>query len=636
MLKYSKYIVSFLLAIGASSFFISGIMNNIWHSIILLLYLAATIFILFFDFSKLNPKLYENVKKIVFYLFPLLLTLFIWQEYKSIYFIANYAFLFVFHILLTYLLKNNKLACTIQAIFSYILCMINEFIYVVRGIPILPNDIYALSTGAAVSGQYSFVFSSKMVICTFGFILLLFVIFKLLDKSPSKKYLPVNISISALGIIVIFICLLTVKTRSGIYFAVRDTHENFGFIFSTILFSQNLSVEKPDTYVPDKVESLYDSYEDDEFTTENLPNVIVIMNESFSDLSYLGDIKTNEEYLSYFNELKKEAAYGNLIVPVYGGGTCNTEFEVLTGCSTTYLPQGTYAYMQYIEDELKDSLPWYFKELNFNTYAVHPFWEFAWNRNKIYSELGFDDFTSLEDMANLDTEVFNDNLYLEHYQSEDLEIIRTLVSDRENYNQIIDIYENDPKNKFIFSITMQNHGGYTYNGDNFQNTVIAEEYDDYKLNQYLTLVKESDIALEEFINYFKNKDEKTVILFFGDHQPSMNKKTIAKIMGKESFNDLSMEEKQKTYTTPFLIWKNYDSTSKELDVVSTNYLSLILKQEVGLPLTKWDKIRKDAHSQYKAINPFGALDSNNVWNELENISLPEEYELIQYNMLFDN
>ena len=107
-------------------------------------------------------------------------------------------------------------------------------------------------------------------------------------------------------------------------------------------------------------------------------------------------------------------------------------------------------------------------------------------------------------------------------------------------------------------------------------------------------------------------------------------------MGKESFNDLSMEEKQKTYTTPFLIWKNYDSTSKELDVVSTNYLSLILKQEVGLPLTKWDKIRKDAHSQYKAINPFGALDSNNVWNELENISLPEEYELIQYNMLFDN
>ena len=69
MLKYSKYIVSFLLAIGASSFFISGIMNNIWHSIILLLYLAATIFILFFDFSKLNPKLYENVKKIVFYLF---------------------------------------------------------------------------------------------------------------------------------------------------------------------------------------------------------------------------------------------------------------------------------------------------------------------------------------------------------------------------------------------------------------------------------------------------------------------------------------------------------------------------------------------------------------------------------------
>lgn len=636
MLKYSKYVLATLLAIGASSFFILGIMNNIWHSLILILYLAATVFILFFDFSKIEETKYKKLKTITFYLFPLLLTLFIWQEYKSYYFIANYAFLFAFHIFFAYLFKNNKVTCSIISFFSYILCMINEFIYIVRGIPIMPNDIYALSTGAAVSGQYSFVFSSKMVICTFGFILLLLVIFKLLDKAPDKKQLPINVGVSISGMLIFLICLLTVTTRSGIYFAVRDTHENFGFLFSTILFSQNLSVEKPEAYLPDTVDDVFSHYEDDEITTTDFPNVIIIMNESFSDLSYLGELNTNQEYLSYYNELKKESAYGNLIVPVYGGGTCNTEFEVLTGCSTTYLPQGTYAYMQYIKDELKDSLPWYFKELDFNTYAVHPFWEFAWNRNKIYTELGFDDFISLEDMANLDTEVFNDNLYLEHYQSDDLEIIRTLVSDRETYNQIIDIYENDPKNKFIFSITMQNHGGYTYNEPDFEHTVIAEDYDDYKLNQYLTLINESDIALKEFIDYFKNVEEDTVILFFGDHQPSMNKKTIAQIMGKESFGDLSIEEMQKTYTTPFLIWKNYDSTSKELDVVSTNYLSLILKQEIGLPLTKWDKIRKDAHAQYKAINPFGVLDSNNTWKELEEIKLPEEYELIQYNILFDN
>lgn len=636
MLKYSKHVLATLLAISASSFFVFGIMNNIWHSLILILYLAASFFILFFDFSKIKEKNFQKLKTITFYLFPLLLTLFIWQEYKSYYFFANYAFLFAFHILFAYLFKNNKVTCSIISVLSYILCMINEFIYTVRGIPIMPNDLYALSTGAAVSGQYSFVFSSKMVICTFGLILLLLVIFKLLDKSPEKKQLPINVGISISGMLIFLICLLTVTSRSGIYFAVRDTHENFGFLFSTILFSQNLSVEKPETYLPDTVDDVFSHYEDDEITTTDFPNVIIIMNESFSDLSYLGELNTNQEYLSYFNELKKESAYGNLIVPVYGGGTCNTEFEVLTGCSTTYLPQGTYAYMQYIKDELKDSLPWYFKELDFNTYAVHPFWEFAWNRNKIYTELGFDDFISLEDMASLDTEVFNDNLYLEHYQGGDLEIIRTLVSDRETYNQIIDIYENDPKNKFIFSITMQNHGGYTYDEPDFEHTIIAEDYDDYKLNQYLTLINESDIALKEFIDYFKNVEEDTVILFFGDHQPSMNKKTIAQIMGKESFSDLSMEEKQKTYTTPFLIWKNYDSTSKELDVVSTNYLSLILKQEIGLPLTKWDKIRKAAHAQYKAINPFGVLDSNNTWKELEEIELPEEYELIQYNILFDN
>lgn len=635
MLKYSKYVISVLLTIAASSFFVFGIINNIWHAILLFLYVASTIFILFFDFSKLKEEKYEKIKKINFYLFPLLISLFIWQEYKCIFFFVNYAFSLVFHIWLSYLLKNTKIACVVECIFSYTIYMLNEFVYVIRGIPILPNDIFAFSTATAVSGQYSFIFSLQMVLGTFGLILLFTFIYKLINTIPEKDKLLVNcyISIVCVILVITFVCIIDFSSTE--YFAVRDAHESYGFAFSTIMFSGKLTLNRPDSYSVDTIMDVISRYEDDLITTTDFPNVIVIMNESFSDLSYLGKLETNEDYLKYFNSLKEEATYGNLIVPVNGGGTCNTEFEFLTGCSTAYLPHGTYAYMQYIKNEFKDSLPWDLKKLGFNTYAVHPFWEFAWNRNKIYSELGFDDFISLEDMSNLDTNVFHDDLYLEHYSGNELDKIRTLISDKETYKQIIDIYEKDSSPKFIFAITMQNHGGYNYDEPDFENTIIAKDLEDSELNQYLTLINESNIALEKFIDYFKNKDEKTLILFFGDHQPLINDETIEKIMDVESLENLSIEENQKRYTTPFLIWKNYDSTSKELDTISTNYLSLILKEELSMPLTKWDKIRENARLQYNAVNPIGALDSNNNWNALESVSLPEEYELIQYNILFD-
>lgn len=636
MLKCSKYIMISLLSIAMVFALAIKIVTSVWDIVLLFLYLVSTTFILFFDFSKIETTKYEKIKEINFYIFPLLLSLFIWQEYTCAFFFVNYAFTLAIHILLSYLLKNTKIASVIECIFSYAIYIINEYVYVVRGIPIMPNDLFALSTASAVSSQYSFAISSQMVIGTFGLILLFVFIFKLLNREVNKTQTFNNLYISAACLIILFVSTCIINFSSSEYFAVRDAHKLYGFAFSSILFSENLTLEEPEEYSSDIVDEVFSQYEDDELSNTDLPNIIVIMNESFSDLSCLGELKTNEDYMQYFNSLKEEATYGNLIVPVNGGGTCNSEFEFLTGCSTSYLPKGTYAYMQYIKDELKESLPWYFKNLGFNTYAVHPFWEFAWNRNKIYSELGFDDFISLEDMSNLDTDVFHDDLYLSHYASNDLELVRTLVSDRENYNQIIKLYENDQKPKFIFSITMQNHGSYEYAEEDFQNTVVAEDLNDDELNQYLTLVKESNIALEEFINYFRDKDEKTIILFFGDHQPVMEDKTIEKIMGTQSVDDLTLEDMQKRYTTPFLIWKNYDLTSNEVDLISINYLSLLLKEEADLPLTKWDKIRKNAMLIYKAINPLGALDANNVWNKLEEVELPKEYELIQYKILFDN
>ena len=635
MLKYLKYSLATLLAVGTGSFFYLGIMNNIWHIILLFLYLASCGFILFFDFSKIESKKFEKIQNLTFYLFPLLLLAFIYQGYTCWFGIINYALFFVFQILFSYLFKNQRISCILLSIFSYAFFIISEYIYLIRGIPLMPADLYATGIGAAVSDQYSFMFSSKMALASVGLILLLLIIFKLLKSKLESKNNFLKIYIAIFCLIIVIVSIYTTELSSGNLFAVKDTYESYGLPFAFILFSKNLTIKEPVSYSPAAVEEVLSHYEEDVTSNNNFPNVIVIMNESFSDLSYLGNLETNIDYLENFNNLKNESKYGNLIVSVLGGGTCNSEFEFLTGCSTAFLPENTYAYMQYIKTKFDTALPHFFKQLGFNTYAVHPFWEFAWNRTNVYSNFGFDDFISLEDITKLAEDTFYDDLYFEHYTGNGLHTIRDLISDKETYNQIIDIFEKDSESKFIFAITIQNHGGYNYNEDVFTNTVIDSTFNDYEINQYLSLIHESDLALKDFIDYFRNVDEKTVILFFGDHQPNLKKSREA-ILGEDFKEELPIDELQEMYTTPFFIWKNYETESEELDTISLNYLSLVLKEELGLPLTKWDKIRKNAHSQYKAINPFGVLTSDNKWLHIEDITLPEEYELIQYNLLFDN
>lgn len=126
--------------------------------------------------------------------------------------------------------------------------------------------------------------------------------------------------------------------------------------------------------------------EDDTQKEEDLPNIIVMMNESFSDLSVLGDFETNEDYMPFIHSLEqgeKNTVTGMLNVSVCGGNTANTEFEFLTGNTMAFLPQGSIPYQQYINGDLK-ALPDYLKTLGYQTIATHPYNAGGWERDTVY------------------------------------------------------------------------------------------------------------------------------------------------------------------------------------------------------------------------------------------------------------
>ena len=345
------------------------------------------------------------------------------------------------------------------------------------------------------------------------------------------------------------------------------------------------------------------------------------MNESFSDLAVLGDFETNEDYMPFFHSLqegKENTITGYLNVSVCGGNTANTEFEFLTGDSMAFLPQGSIPYQQYITEELP-ALPAYLASLGYQTVATHPYYADGWDRDTIYPLLGFSD------------SIFKDEYYGAQY-------VRKYVSDDSCADKIIELYENKEKETplFVFNVTMQNHGGYTDLYDNFTPDITVDGTDSVALNQYLSLIKLSDEALEKLIHYFESADEKTVIVFFGDHQP--NDTVAAPILRLNGLqpSELTEEEQKLRYEVPYLVWANYDIEEASQKDTSANYLAAEVLKTAGIPTDAYESYLLKLKEQYPVISAMRVIKKDGT--DTNRSGLKEElneYQRLQYYQLFD-
>ena len=169
-----------------------------------------------------------------------------------------------------------------------------------------------------------------------------------------------------------------------------------------------VAVDKPDGYSRQKAKELLDSYvgtDDNTAITDksDYPNIIVVMDEAFSDLSVLGGFDTNTDYMPFVHSLEKgneNTITGYLNTSVCGGNTADTEFEFLTGNTMAFLPNGSIPYQQYIKSRTP-SLAGYLKSLGYATYAQHPYQASGWNRDKEYPLHGFDNLDFMEDYSDV-------------------------------------------------------------------------------------------------------------------------------------------------------------------------------------------------------------------------------------------
>ena len=531
----------------------------------------------------------------------------------------------IFYLVIQLFTNNTGLTCIIAHISMLSFGFVDYFVYLFRQNEFTFSDIRSIGTGLSVAGNYQFRIHDRGAYAILGSILLIALIRKCHVSFRSRIGMSV---VSVLLGAVMTVCVATnsmyVNTET---WEQKGTYRN-GYILNFVLGVRDSFVSAPDGYSADAVAELEKEYSGNgssysgDYGLTKKPTIIAIMNESFADLSVLGDLKTNEELTPFMDSMQENTVKGYALSSVFGAKTPNSEWEFMTGNSMAFLPSGSVVYQQYINNT-PASIVTTLKDIGYTCVAMHPYYETGWSRNQVYPKLGFDETHFIDD--------FDQN-----------NIIREYITDQEMYNKIIDRYESKASNEnlFIMGITMQNHGGYTDTYSNFPEEIYKTGRSYTDVNQYLSLVHESDKAIQNLITYFEHVDDPVEIVFFGDHQPSLNS-AFYEMMNGKGLSNLTMEELEDLYKVPFFIWTNYDSTEKTVDITSLDFLSTMALEQAGIALPAYNQFLADMMEEVPAINSRGYYSkSKGAFLHLDEAEGEEaewikNYNILQYNSMFD-
>ncbi len=528
--------------------------------------------------------------------------------------------------------------CVVLVFFYYL----DTYVYHSRLTHVQYHDVYCIGDALSVSSNYPLVIDLDIVldiVLTVSVCMLYVVLVR--SKVETPEYIHKNNMVAGatgLAFVVLFFVFGRIPIED-VGFDLNGYTEKNGLFYAWYSQYKQSFIKMPQDYSADRADVLLSEYSCTH--AENVPeNVIVIMNEALADYSLIGETNFSKDPLKNLHSYKDNFISGKLAVNVYAGNTCNSEFEFLTGMSLAFLPVNSIPYMQYMNDNIP-SVTNDMSLLGYACRAIHPYFAQEWRRSNVYSMLDFDVFISGEDFSQEYTGSDYGNITNVFLKSvdfgADLEYIRGFVSDRECYKKVIDILDAklDEERTFVFAVTIQNHGGYNYNGEDFISDLYVDEQYEAE-NQYLTCSSYSDEAFKELTDYLETLPERTAVLMFGDHQPGLSdiKNSLSLYSDKDNYAESSSD----IYMVPYYIWANYDIVDNDYDSISVNYLSAVFKECVGLPLTQWDNLRIAAAQEYPILTKNFAVNNTGKYMVLDQVNseIINNYELVQYRLMFDN
>jgi len=377
--------------------------------------------------------------------------------------------------------------------------------------------------------------------------LAVFIIIKLPKKKPDFKSAAVFTGVSAVLTVVAVLSSVALYASDMRKMRLPDVYKEFGFVYSLSMSVYDRGITRPDGYSEQNISTIIRPQETDKTEIPDSPdvegdlsrpNVIFVQLESFFDPSRIKGLKLSEDAIPNFRRLAKDFPSGKLNVPVAGAGTVNTEFEVLCGIPVSVFGIGEYPYETYLTEKPCESLAYYFTKNGMTAHSMHNHTGTFYSRHIVMQNLGFDTFTPVE------------------YMSDVKRNMNAWAKDKILEDEIVGSLKSTDGADFVYAISVQAHGKYVTVPGDFGSLKVSGNYPEGTLcsvEYYVNQLKDTDTFVGDLIESLENLDEDTVVVLFGDHQPSLE--FTEEELGVDSI-----------YETEYVIWSNCGVTSKDVDL----------------------------------------------------------------------
>ena len=533
--------------------------------------------------------------------------------------------------------RNWRISMGILFSLATIVMYINTEKMASRNTPFLPEDLAMSGEAGGLASMINFGRFSNMLFMIVVIIIITIIVNKISKKiwhfKFSKKQ-KIAIFIPQIALILIcahFLNLYTLEIRNlsgkGTFIKVENLETSIdftdqaynyrtnGFILATISNLQTKTQKQPEGYSKEAVQKIVQKYqkiaEENNKNRKKLSdekvNVVYVMSESFIDPKlgkHLYDYG-NKEPIPYTQEIKKSQSSGWAASSEYGGGTANVEFEALTGLSNFFLNSIPYTSIVSTNKDTP-SIVKNFNENGYKTIAMHPYNRHMYRREVVYPNLGFQEYKSADNFKN------NSKIDNSKY-----------ISDESAFNEVLAELKNSQKPKFIHLVTMQNHMPYEENAYSEHNFSVnakngANPENAKTIQAYLEGISHSDKAMKNFLSEIKKLNEKTIVVFWGDHWPGIYGEMFEKELNK---NDIRR--------TPLFVYSNFEKEKKDLGTSSLIYNQILALNSFDSKLSAFQYLLSDLREKYPALTKqFVKTD--------EKSDILKDFEIIEYDILSGN
>lgn len=507
----------------------------------------------------------------------------------------------------------GKMGRTIIAFSSamFILSLINHFTLILRGTPVMPSDVRSVKTAMNVLGAYGLSITPQFAFLTFAQAMMICLGFRIAKiESKGKKKHQKWIFIFRVAVFFASIVLINVMRISGSpQYDWKLEYYGSGYLVTSVIKARNMKPNRPEGYSLEQVQKCIERWDYQTTSSKVLPDIVLIVNESWYDLSLLADYETDEEVMPFISGLDNTIK-GYTVNPIVG--TSTSEYEILTSNSCMLMPSS----IPFTQFSMKNanSIVSVLEELGYSTFAWHPAPAQNYSREQVYPQLGFDRIWFVEDIE------------------QELELYRWFISDKSSFDILRKAYETRQQNQpaFLYNLTIQNHGGYTQHNEEVAIHIVRGLEDcREEAEEYLSCLNQTDRAFQELITYFGQQENNVIVCMLGDHAPSFAYDLpISNAVDSEEWG-------MRQLATPFILWANFPLKEQNIGITSMPYVVPLLFEYGGLPLTPYYQFMLNLYREIPVLARtfyIGADGKTHLYGESTKYSdLIRDYMYLEYN-----